>query len=251
MFLCGSDPEKLYQEQLEQSTVCTRTQIVDGTDIMTFTESIGPVLSPSGTGGTQSLGNGSAAGSERGRGESPQRPVLVVSHPGLPSIDEVDSPEKNEDGVIEPITIGLQVAVQNEDRVTEPTGEGFLGMSCKEGVEIELEERIKKLREEAENFERLQKLRQEARELERRKKLREEAELDFDRNKSSAEGVNRAVVKVPQAPPLPPTDTEKENGVNKRKTRSEIAAEEAAKELEEARKKNRKPKRNQRITPLG
>ena len=62
--------------------------------------------------------------------------------------------------------------------------------------------------------------------------------------------VTRAVVKVPQPPPLKPP-FHNENAQNKRKTRSDIAAEEAAKEVQEAKKKGKKTKRSQRTTPIG
>jgi len=75
--------------------------------------------------------------------------------------------------------------------------------------------------------------------LKHRKKLRDEAFL--------SNGVTRAVVKVPRPLPLPPIDSE--NTVSKRKTRSEIAVEEVAKE--EAKKKPKKTKRSERITPIG
>lgn len=227
----------MYQEQLQQSTVCTWTQSLGGTEAITLTESIG----------IQSLGNNSASRGEQRGGESPQRPLTVLSQPTLPCIDEVDSPDKTE-----PL-----LSTQPDDTnnlITEVIGGG----AYKTGVETELEERIKKLREEAAEFERLKKLRQEAADLERLKKLREEAaELELqnelrndgqsselDDNKSRSEGVTRAVMKVPQPPPLPPIDKVKETAASKRKTRSEIAAEEAAKEAAESTKKRRNSSRN-------
>ena len=59
------------------------------------------------------------------------------------------------------------------------------------------------------------------------------------------EGVTRALVKVRQPPLLPPTDND-----NKRKTRN-MCAKESAKEVEAAKKKTKKTKKSQRITPLG
>lgn len=248
----------MYQEQLEQSTVCTWTQSLGGTEAITLTESIG----------IQSLGNNSATGGEQRGGESLQRPLTVLSQPTLPCIDEVDSPDKTEpllstqplenidgDGGNYTSLIRAQLVPDDTNNlITEVIGGG----AYKTGVETELEERIKKLREEAAEFERLKKLRQEAADLERLKKLREEAaELELqnklrndgqsselDDNKSRSEGVTRAVMKVPQPPPLPPIDKVKETAASKRKTRSEIAAEEAAKEAAESTKKPRKGSRN-------
>lgn len=249
-----ADPDRVYQEQLEQSTVCTWTQTLGGTEAITLTESIG----------IQSLGNNSATGSEQRGGESPKRPLMVLSQPSLPCIDEVDSPDKTEplpctqqlenidgDGGNYTSLIRAQLLPDDTDNlITEVIGGG----GCKTGVETELEERIKKLREEAAEFERVKKLRQEAADLERLKKLREEAaELELqkemrndgqcselDENKSRSQGV----IKVPQPPPLPPIDKDKETAASKRKTRSEIAAEEAAKEAAESTKKRRKGSRN-------
>lgn len=170
----------MYQEQFEQSTACTWTQSFGGTEAITLTESMG----------VQSLGNNSATGSEQRRPESPKHLLGVISQPSLPCIDEVNSPEKTEpllctqplangdgDGgdYTAMITKPQLVANDTDSRVTEVIGGGSLGAACKTGVETELEERIKKLREEAAEFERLQKLRQEAAELERLKELREEA----------------------------------------------------------------------------
>lgn len=243
MHFRGLDPDTLYQEQLKEQQLCTRTQHLDASNTVTFTESTGLVLSLTRTAGSLSQGNGSAAGSDQGRSENVhnvQRPVLVTSHlRSLPSIDEVDSPEKNQDCVTEPMKISPHVVEQVEDAVTELVT--FSSLSCKVGVELELEERIRKLREEDAEFERVEKLRQEATELERRKKLREEA-AQVDRVTCRADGVTRAVVKVPQPPPLkPPFDNE--NAENKRKTRSDIAAEEEAKEVQAAKKKSKKTKK--------
>jgi len=104
---------------------------------------------------------------------------------------------------------------------------------------VELQERIRRLKEEDAEFEKVQQLREEAAELERRKKMREEVRV---------EGVTRAVVKVPQPPPLPPIDNDIE--VSKQKTRN-MTAEESTKEVEGAKKKPKKSKKSQRITPLG
>ena len=106
-------------------------------------------------------------------------------------------------------------------------------------------ERLKKLRQEAVDLERLKKLREEAAELELQKELRNDGQTsELDDNKSRSQGVTRAVIKVPQSPPVPPIDKDKETAASKRKTRSEIAAEEAAKEAAESAKKRRKGSRN-------
>ena len=88
-------------------------------------------------------------------------------------------------------------------------------MSCKEDGDAELYEKIKKLTDKEEEDERLEKLREEAAKLECRKKLKEEARAQ---GVTRIEGVTRMVVKVPQPPPLPPTDND-----NKWKTRNMCA----------------------------
>ena len=222
---------------------------MDGSDTATFTETMCPPLNLSGNGGTQSLGNGSAVGSDRG--VSDPLKCHVITHPTLPSIDEVDSPEKIDNPITNPGKISPKVVEQIQDSVViEPVAADVSGATCKVGVEAELQERIRKLREEDAEFERVDKLRQEAAELELRKKLREEAVVP-DGVTSMAERVTRAVVKVPQPPPLPPTDFEKDNVVTKRKTRSEIIAEVTTKEAQEGKKKPKKTKRSHRITLLG
>jgi len=78
-----------------------------GSDTATFIETMSLLLNLSENGGTQSLTNGSAIGSDRGVSDLIQR--HVISHPTLPSIDEVDSLEKIEG----PITnFGIKISFE-------------------------------------------------------------------------------------------------------------------------------------------
>ena len=163
LFYGIADPEKIYQDQLAQSTVCTWAQSAGGTTIL---DSVGLGISFSGSGGTQSLGNNSAAGSEEQKAQVSRR---TQSHPSLPSIDEVDSPEKTKEdiGNKTKVDVGSNtiVDVRNDGITTtviEATNVDLGEPSINVTIEMELEERIKKLREEAAEFERLRNLRQEA-----------------------------------------------------------------------------------------
>ena len=86
LILLCTDPDRVYQEQIEQSTVCTWAQTSGGTEAITLTKSMG----------VQSQGKNSATGSEQRGGVSPIRPFMVLSQPSLPCIDEVNSPDKME-----------------------------------------------------------------------------------------------------------------------------------------------------------
>jgi len=146
-----TDLEEVYQEQLKESKLCTQTPTITfiGTDVM---------LSTSDNVVLQSLCIGSATSSDQGWGDSEQpmfsvlkfvRPVLPIL-PSLPSIDEVNSPPKDE----------IEIEI------------------------VELQKRIRRLKEEDAKFERVQKLREEATKLEWHKKMREEVRI---------EGVTRVV----------------------------------------------------------
>lgn len=231
-----------------------------GTESIGVTETGGPMLSLSRTGGTQSLGNNSAAGSGLHWGESSKHLGKPFPDRGLPCIDEVDSPEKLKPAICtqpvrkDDIDGGSQKAITTEppnsdyteDFVTEPIVPGLEGSLWKPAPEEELEDRLRKLKEEAADFERFQKLREEVAELERLKKLRQEdaqserkyqlredsRSFEFDESRPRSQGQTRALIKVPQPPPLPPIiDKEQDTvGTTKRKTRSEIAAEATTKE---------------------
>lgn len=200
----------------------------------------------SGSGGTQSLGNNSAIGSEDQKVLFSRHPLRSQSKPGLPAIHEVESPNKTN------VHVGNRTEVDVGEKAIVDVGDvGVIANAIKATKvdvvepsmnEMELEEHIKKLREEAAEFERLRKLRQEAAVLERLRDLREEAtELELETEASKRSEGTRAVMKVPPPPILSPIDAEYPT---KRKTRSEIAAE--AKEAEEAKKINKRSKKNRR-----
>ena len=266
-----ADPEKIYEDQLAQSTVCTWTQSAGGTAII---NSVGLGISFSGSGGTQSLANNSAAGSEGHKGQVSRPPLRSQSESGLPTIDEVDSPDKIKVDVGDKrkVVVGDKTEVEVGDKTEVDVGNktkhrnggdktnvdvGNVGVSAivtgatkvdlgvastNVTVEMELEEHIKKLKDEVAEFERLRKLRLEAAVLERLKKLREEAvESEVGTEASKQTQVAQAVMKMSPPPLLPPLDAE---NPSKRKTRSELAA--AAKEAEEAKKKNKRSKKNRR-----
>lgn len=262
-----ADPEMIYQNQLAQSTVCTKTHSLGGATTM---DSVDLGNSFSASGGTQSLGNNSAIGSEEQKVLFSRHPLRSQSKSGLPAIDEVESPDKTkvhvgnqtEVDVGEKTTVGIgeKTTVDIGEETTVDIGEkttvdiGDVGVTAIaiEATEVDvvepsmnemqLEEHIKKLKEEAAEFERLRKLREEAAVLERLRDLREEAiELEFKSEATKRSEGTRAVTKVPPPPLLPTIDAEYPT---KRKTRSEIAAE--AKEAEEAKKRNKRTKKNRR-----
>ncbi len=257
-----------------------------GTESVGLTKNKGPLLSTFAMtvrtkSVTQSLGNNSVTMIEQRRFQSPLCLLDAPSKQGLPCIPEVEIQEKTEPlplseplGITEVdgrrnkgITVQPPVSDFASDCVTEPIEtQGMEGSPRLLGVEeSELEERIKKLREEAAEYDRVKKLRQEAIELERINKFRgEAAELelqmelrkdgkpsDLDDNILCTKGLSRVVIKVPQPPPLPPINKKRDSGPSKRKTRSDIAAELATKEVEAGKKKPKKTKKNQRIIPLG
>ena len=219
---------------------------------------------------SQSGGNYSAAGvPSYDVGAQPKELAGDHIYSFLPCIEEVDSPEKLAPLVnAVPITTnaalrdaalgGTQETTRStwamtgaaEDGLIEPIDAKTEDTTKKLGLEQQLEQRLRMLKEEAQNFERVRKLKDEAAELERVKKLREEI-AEFEQRAQTTRDTKatdeedwrarsqeqmRGVIKTPQPPPLAPIeDTEKGGGAtSKRKTRSEMAAEAAAKEVEEA-----------------
>jgi ribosomal protein L29 len=256
---------------MDQSELCTWTQSIGGSKSIGVTESVGPTLSLTRTGGSQSMGNNSAARTGRG-GKSPKHLGGPFQDRRLPCVDEVDSLEKLEPALCTQLvsnrdTHGPSRKAMTTDPLNSDYSDDCVTVPILGAPDDELEDRVKKLKEEAAEFERFQKLREEVAELERLKKLRHEVAqlerqkqmrddsrpIELDESELRSQGQTRGLIKVPQPPPLPPVGS---IGTTKRKTRSEIAAEAVAKELvakeaEEEKKKTKKSKKNHRVTPLG
>ena len=215
-------------------------------------------------GGTLSLGDNSEAGSKGEPVQISRRPMRPQSQSCLPSIDEVDSPikppvvqieqvdlrEKSVAVVVPDVDVTMQVVHYLNHAATNVAAPvvDYIEVNSQvspanANTEKQLEERIKQLKDEAQDFERLQKLKMEAAALERLKKIREEAAIfGSDMEAGNLSDLPRAVVKVPLPPPLPLIDG---TTSTKRKTRSELAAE--AKQADESKKKNKKPRKNRRV----
>lgn len=143
---------------MDQSELCTWTQSIGGSESIGLTESVDPTLSLTRTGGSQSMGNNSAAGTGRG-GKSPKHLGRPFQNRRLPCVDEVDSPQKLEPALCtQPVSNGHTQGPSHKAMTTDPPNSDYSDDCVTEPIlgapDDELEDRVRKLKEEAAEFER-------------------------------------------------------------------------------------------------